>query len=136
MKRCASRVVVIITPVTDGRKRFWSKLNNSKTVSDKPLCVNGELIVTHDFELFHGLQNVSARPTECGDSYRSKLSHLYQVGKIVQSQFPPSSQANNKVITTMVIRPLDDPKSCAQSVVADLQRLRLGHGGIGDGLIR
>ena len=31
----------------------------------------------------------------------------------------------NKVITTMVIRPLDDPIWCAQSVVADL-RLRLG----------
>ena len=34
----------------------------------------------------------------------------------------------NKVITTMVIRPLDNPTWCAQAVVADL---RLGYVGIG-----
>ena len=32
----------------------------------------------------------------------------------------------NKVITTVVIRSLNDPTLCAQSVVADLQSLRLG----------
>ena len=32
----------------------------------------------------------------------------------------------NRVITTMVIRPLDDPTLCAQSVVADLRPLDLG----------
>ena len=37
----------------------------------------------------------------------------------------------NKVITKMVIRPLDDPKWCAQSVVADLRPLCLGYVGIG-----
>ena len=36
----------------------------------------------------------------------------------------------NKVITTMVIRPLDD-HTCAQSVVANLQPLGLGYVGIG-----
>ena len=33
----------------------------------------------------------------------------------------------NKVITTMVIRPLDDPTWCAQSVVTDLRPLGLGY---------
>ena len=42
----------------------------------------------------------------------------------------------NKVITTMVIRPLDDPTTCAQSVVADLQPVRLEYVGVWDGLIR
>ena len=32
----------------------------------------------------------------------------------------------NTVITTMVIRLLDDPTGCAQSVVADLRSLGLG----------
>ena len=36
----------------------------------------------------------------------------------------------NKVITTIVIRPLDDPRWCAQSVVADLRPLSLGYVGI------
>ena len=40
-----------------------------------------------------------------------------------------------KVITTMVIRPLDDPTRCAQSVVADLQLLSLGYVGVGDGTL-
>ena len=40
----------------------------------------------------------------------------------------------HKVINTMVIRPLDDPTRCAQSVVADLQPLGLGYMGVGDGL--
>ena len=42
----------------------------------------------------------------------------------------------NKVVTTMVIRPLDDPTSCAQSVVADLQQLGLEYVGAGYGHIR
>ena len=42
----------------------------------------------------------------------------------------------NKVITTMVIRLIDDPTRCAQSVVADLQPLGLGYAGVGDGRIR
>ena len=38
----------------------------------------------------------------------------------------------NKLITTMVIRPLDYPTLCAQSVVADLRALCLGYVGIED----
>ena len=37
----------------------------------------------------------------------------------------------NKVITTIVIRPLDDPTRWAQSVFADLRSLCLGYAGIG-----
>ena len=37
----------------------------------------------------------------------------------------------NKVVTIMVIRPLDDPTGCAQSVVADLRPLCLEYVGIG-----
>ena len=43
---------------------------------------------------------------------------------------------DNKVITTMVIRLLDNCTRCAQSVVADLQPLGLGYVGVGDGRIR
>ena len=39
----------------------------------------------------------------------------------------------NKVITTMVIRPLNDPRQCAQSAV---RPLGFGDVEIGDGLIR
>ena len=42
----------------------------------------------------------------------------------------------HKVVTTMVIRPLDDRTRYAQSVVADLQPLGLGYVGVGDGPIR
>ena len=42
----------------------------------------------------------------------------------------------NTVITTMVIRPLDDPTRYAQSVVADLQPLGLVYVEVGDGRIR
>ena len=42
----------------------------------------------------------------------------------------------NKVITTMVIRPLNDPKRCAQSMVADLRPLGFGCVGVWDWLIR
>ena len=41
-----------------------------------------------------------------------------------------------KVITAMVIRPLDDPTWCAQPVVADLRPLGLGDVGVRDKLIR
>ena len=41
----------------------------------------------------------------------------------------------NKVVTTMVIRPLDDPTGCAQSVVANLQLLGLAYVGVEDALI-
>ena len=34
---------------------------------------------------------------------------------------------NKMVITTMVIRPLDDPKCSAQSLVADLRPLTFGY---------
>ena len=37
------------------------------------------------------------------------------------------------LVTPMVIRPLDDPTRCAQSVVADLQLLGLGYVEVGDG---
>ena len=40
----------------------------------------------------------------------------------------------NKVITTMVIRPLDDPTWCAQSVVTDLRPLCLGYVYVGIGM--
>ena len=41
----------------------------------------------------------------------------------------------NKVITTMVIRPLDDLPRCAQSVVADLRPVGLGYVRAGNELI-
>ena len=41
-----------------------------------------------------------------------------------------------KVITIMVIRPLDDPTLCAQSVVADLQLLGFRYVWVGDGPVR
>ena len=40
----ASRAVFVIVFVSDGRKRFWSQLNNSKTVSDRSHVSMGELI--------------------------------------------------------------------------------------------
>ena len=46
-------------------------------------------------------------------------------------QFAEMLDPENKVITTMVISPLDDPTRCAQSVVADLRPLRLGYAVIG-----
>ena len=42
----------------------------------------------------------------------------------------------NKVITTIVIRPLDDPTRRAQSVIADLQPRNLEYVGVGSGHIR
>ena len=55
------------------------------------------------------------------------------------SQVHHLRMANNtqryKVITTTVIRPLNDT-TCAQSVVADLQPLGFGYVVVGDGLIR
>ena len=35
----ASRAVFVIVSGSGGRERFWSQLNNSKTVRDRP-CVN------------------------------------------------------------------------------------------------
>ena len=40
----ASRAVFVIVFMSDGRKRFWSELSNSKTVRDRSI---GELIGTH-----------------------------------------------------------------------------------------
>ena len=47
-----------------------------------------------------------------------------------------SKNAVYTVITTMVIRPLDDRTRYAQSVVVDLQPLGLGYVGVGDWCIR
>ena len=42
----ASRALFVAVSGSDGRKRFWCRLNNSKTVSDRPMCqFNGELII-------------------------------------------------------------------------------------------
>ena len=49
---------------------------------------------------------------------------------------PSDAVCEDKVITTMVIRPLDDPTWCAQSVVADLRPFCLGGRGDWDELIR
>ena len=51
------------------------------------------------------------------------------------SQREPATR-ENKVITTSVIRPLDDPTWCAQSVVGDLRTNGLGYVGVRVGPIR
>ena len=52
---------------------------------------------------------------------------------IHQDTFEIGLSLKNKVITTMVIRPLDNPTWCAQSVVADFQPLSFGYMGSGMG---
>ena len=50
---------------------------------------------------------------------------------VIESYLDNNIIKHNKVIATMVIRLLDDPSRCAQSVVAGIRPLCLGCVGIG-----
>ena len=74
-------------------------------------------------------------PPNC-QQYICWLENLSSAPAAIVPQFVGFLVSVDKVITTMVIRPLDDPTRCAQSVDADLQPLHLGYVGVGDGAIR
>ena len=72
-----------------------------------------------------------------GNQKRSRCTTIFTPMGVRVSQIATEFlNKKNKVITTTMITPLDDPTWCAQSVVADLQHLGVGYVRVGDGLSR
>ena len=114
---------------------FLRQLNEQKTNASLHEELLGSVLTYIHFScslIRNNHQTGTAAATPLHPSLNSTIvKHLLCSIPKKQKQTRPSYTQNEAlsclVITTMVIRPLDDPTWCAQSMIADLRPLSLGY---------